>query len=65
MPSKNFPGPSYNKLIETDSQIVKVDLDIVEWGARKSIFPKGGSAEVPGKVGQAPTAPEMVIKHTS
>jgi len=65
MSSKNFPGPNYNKLIETDSQIVKVNLDMVEWGARMSIFPKGGSPETPGKVGGAPTAPEMTIKHTS
>lgn len=65
MSSKNFPGPSYNKLIETDSQIVKIDLDIVEWGARMSIFPKGDNPQSPGKVGQAPVAPEMTIKHTS
>lgn len=37
MPSNKFPSPSYTKIIEpnTDSQIVTVPLERVEWGGRK------------------------------
>jgi hypothetical protein len=65
MPSQNFPGPNYNKLIEQDSQIVKIDLDIMEWGARMSVFPKGANPDSPGKTAGAPKAPEFSIKHVS
>ena len=62
MADSKFPGPNYNRLIENDSQIVKVPMDNMGWGARTSIFgrlngdPKGQN---PAK----PTAPEMTIKH--
>ena len=62
MSDKNFPGPSYNRLIENDPQIVKVGMDFYGWGARSSIFAelkgdaKGNNAAPPG-------APEMTIKH--
>lgn len=49
-----FPGPNYNKLVNTDPQIVKIDLDKVEWGSRSSILNKA-----------KPSAPEMTIKHVS
>lgn len=49
-----FPGPNYNRIIESDPQIVKVPLDNMGWGARPSALPKGG---------EAPSAPEMTIKH--
>lgn len=49
-----FPGPSYNRIIESDPQIVKVPMDNMAWGSRPSAMPKGG---------EAPAAPEMTIKH--
>lgn len=65
MASDRFPGPNLNKLIETDPQIVKVNLDIVEWGSRRSLQNVlSGDASVPGKVGAPPSAPEMTINHT-
>lgn len=63
MASNKFPGPNYNQLIGNDPQIVKVNLDIVEIGARRSILPSGGDADRPGSVHNAPHAPEMTIKH--
>ncbi|MDE2099903.1 MAG: hypothetical protein KGL39_21800 [Patescibacteria group bacterium] len=40
MSANRFPnGPKYNKLIERDPQIVKVELDTTEFGARKSAMP--------------------------
>ena len=62
----NFPGPTYNRLIETDPQIVKVPMDNMGWGARLSIFgqmsnsPENPSNQKSGK----PSAPEMTIRHT-
>lgn len=35
----NFPGPSFNKLIDKDPQIKKVSMESTEWGARKSALP--------------------------
>lgn len=35
----NFPGPSFNKLIDKDPQIKKVSMENAEWGARKSGMP--------------------------
>lgn len=31
-----FPGPNYNKIIESDPQIIKVAMENAEFGARKS-----------------------------
>ncbi len=62
MANKNFPGPNINRLIEQDPQIVKVDMDVMGWGSRKSIFSQLGDdpkSNNPAK----PTAPEMTIKH--
>jgi len=39
MAEKNFPGPSYNRLIENDPQIVKVPMDHMEWASRASGMP--------------------------
>lgn len=39
-PNKNFPGPKYNQVIENDPQIIKINEDHMEWGARKSGQPK-------------------------
>ena len=61
----NFPGPTYNRIIETDPQILKVPLDNVGWGARMSIFgamsadPSANSSQKSGQ----PSAPEFGIKH--
>lgn len=51
-----FPGPTYNRIIESDPQIIKVPMDTMGFGARSSALPKGEAA---------PTAPEMTIKHVS
>jgi len=40
MANKNFPGPYLNRLIEEDPQIVRVPLDKMGFGARKSAQPK-------------------------
>lgn len=40
MASERFPGPNYNRIIESDPQVVKVDMETAEWGARKSAQPK-------------------------
>lgn len=39
MPEK-FPGPSINRLIDEDPMIVKVPMEKMDWGARKSAQPK-------------------------
>ena len=40
MADNKFPNvPKYNQLIEKDPQIVKIDMDITEFGARKSAQP--------------------------
>lgn len=52
MPSEKFPGPNYNRIIETDPQIVKIPLNEVGWGSRPNNL-----ANV------KPDAPEMTIKH--
>lgn len=57
-----FPGPNYNRIIESDPQIVKVPMDQAGWGARTSIFGEMGNdprSNNPSK----PSAPEMTIKH--
>lgn len=40
MPSAKFPAPKYNSMIESDPQIVKIDIDKMDWGARKSMMNK-------------------------
>lgn len=59
---KNFPGPSYNRLIEKDAQIIKVDMDTMGWGARKSIFNELGNDPTSQNPAN-PTAPEMTLRH--
>lgn len=61
MPNPKFPAPSYNSIIETDPQIVKVPLDYMGWGSRKSALPSGG--DVRSNNPAAPGAPEMTLKH--
>jgi hypothetical protein len=41
MPTPKFPGPNYNSVIESDPQIKRIDLNNMEWGARKSGMPGG------------------------
>lgn len=62
MADMKFPGPSINRLIENDAQIVKIPLDNMGWGSRPSIFGMLGGdpkSQNPAR----PTAPEMTIKH--
>lgn len=66
MPSGKFPGPQYNSLIETDPQIVKINLDTVEWGSRASLRNLlTGDAARPDEIQGRPGAPEIGIKHVS
>lgn len=44
-PNKNFPGPKYNQVIQNDPQIIKINEDHMEWGARQSIL---GKADMKG-----------------
>lgn len=65
MATKSFPGPNINRLIEKDPQIVKVGMDYMGWGTRKSIF---GHFSVPGdgdnkKVDKPGMNDGMNIKH--
>jgi hypothetical protein len=63
----NFPGPTYNRIIETDPQVIKVPLDNVGIGARLSIFGKDAMGADPSANLQKsgpPGAPEITIKHT-
>jgi len=63
----NFPGPTYNRLIETDPQILKVPFDNVGIGARLSIMGKDAmGADASNNANQKsgpPAAPEITIKH--
>lgn len=64
MPSDRFPGPNINRLIETDPQIVKIDLGLVEWGTRRSLQNVlKNEQSTPGGAPSNPAAPEMTIKH--
>lgn len=36
MAEKSFPGPTYSRVIENDPQIVKVPMEKMDWGARRS-----------------------------
>ena len=62
MANKNFPGPNINRLIEKDPQIVKIPLDNMDFGSRKSIFVEL-KGDATGSEPAAPSAPEMTIKH--
>ncbi len=62
MANKNFPGPNINRIIENDPQIVKVDMDNMGFGSRKSIF-KELSGDARSQDPAPPNAPEMTIKH--
>ena len=51
MSTTKFPGPTYNRLIDTDPQIVSVGRDqYQDWGSRASGMPKN-------------TSNSMTIKH--
>ena len=58
----NWPNPTYNRIIETDPQIVKVPLDHFQWGSKNSIMAKL-KGDPQGDNPAPPTAPEMTIKH--
>jgi len=40
MPSPKFPGPKFNSMIETDPQIVVIDVNKMDWGSRPSMMGK-------------------------
>lgn len=62
MAERNFPGPTYNRLIESDSQIVKITFDNMGWGSRKSIFSQLGN-DPTSQNPSNPSAPEMTLRH--
>ncbi len=62
MANKNFPGPSINRLIDSDPQIVKVPMDEMGWGSRKSALARLNNS-VTSNDPAAPSAPEMSVKH--
>lgn len=65
-----WPGPTYNRLIVTDPQIVKVDgasAEVVggfQWGSRQSLFSNHLNNDPKGANPGQPSAPEMTIRHT-
>ena len=62
MANKNFPGPSINRLIENDPQIIKVPMDHMGWGSRMSSLARLNNS-VTSNDPAKPGAPEMTIKH--
>ena len=62
MANKNFPGPNINRLIENDPQIIKVAMDEMGFGSRKSAFARLNNS-VTSNDPAKPGAPEMTIKH--
>jgi len=65
----NWPSPNYNRIIETDPQIVKVpgaaaEKVIFGWGTRPSLMTHmtADPSSDQNKSGQ-PSAPEMTVKH--
>jgi hypothetical protein len=61
----NFPKPSFNRIIESDPQIVKVAMDLVEWGARPSLFAENLGTNPKDPYPSKPGAPEISIQHVS
>ena len=64
MPSQRFPAPSYNRIIETDPQIIKYH-DFPGWGARPSLFSGHLTADPIGNDSGPPKAPELGIQHVT
>ena len=62
MANKNFPGPNINRLIENDPQIIKVGMDEMGWGSRRSSLARLNNS-VTSNDPAKPSAPEMTIKH--
>ena len=64
----NFPGPTCNRIIETDPMIIKAPGAAAEvvggmgWGSRTSLFGHLGG-DPKGQNPSKPTAPEITIKH--
>lgn len=46
-----FPRSKFNSLIENDPQIVRVDLDTMDWGSRGSAMGRAAKATQNGKLG--------------
>ena len=51
MANPNFLAPKFNKIIDSDPQIIKVNLQNTEWGAREVNLPRN-------------TVNSMTIEHT-
>jgi len=62
MADKNFPGPSINHIIETDPQVIKIPLDNMGFGSRKSMFAQL-TGDPRSQDPSPPSAPELMIKH--
>ncbi len=62
MAAKNFPGPNINRLIDKDPQIIKIEMDKMDWGTRMSTFGRMNAKAGSGNPSQ-PSAPEMTISH--
>jgi hypothetical protein len=62
MAATKFPGPSINRLIDTDPQIMKVPLDEMGWGSRPSMFSQL-SGDARSNNPSPPSAPEQGIVH--
>lgn len=40
MPNPKFPTPKYNSMIESDPQIVVIDVNKMDWASRPSMMGK-------------------------
>lgn len=47
-PNASFPGPNINRLIDNSPKIVRVPMETVDWGARKSAQPKDARSDIMG-----------------
>ena len=60
-----YPKPQFNRIIETDPQILKVKLDFTEWGTRESLFSQALGSNPKDPYPSKPGAPELTIQHTA
>jgi len=64
MPSQRFPAPTYNRIIDSDPQIIRY-VDWPGWGFRQSLPTRFLNADPVGQDAGAPRAPEIGIQHVT
>lgn len=64
MPSQKFPAPTYNRLIDSDPQIIKY-REYPGWGARPSLLSGYLNGDPRSQNASPPSAPEIGIQHVT